>query len=145
MVPRKAMGEVFADATFYGPAGQETLRLLVDTGSTYTWIPAAVAKRLGIVARAVMPFDLGRRPYVRRRIGEAMVEILERRATRIVVFAGAGEEPVIGHETLQGLLLHVDVDRHRLVPGMKVRAPGRRTSGVWPKSKRGGASESRVS
>jgi predicted aspartyl protease len=133
MASRKKMGDVFADATFHGPEGQETLRLLVDTGSTYTWIPATVAKRLGIVPRAVMPFDLGQRPHVRRRIGEVEVEILERRATRIVVFARPDEEPVIGHETLQGLLLHVDMDRHCLVSGMPVRAPSRRIMGVWPK------------
>lgn len=130
------MGDVYADATFIGPDGRQgTLRLLVDPGSTYTWIPAAVAKRIGVQARSVMPFDLGRKPYVRRRIGEAGVEILERRATRIVVFGRPGEEPVIGHETLQGLLLHVDMERHRLVPGLPVRAPSRRIIGVFPKKR----------
>lgn len=136
MASPKTMGDVFADATFYGPKGRsETLRLLVDTGSTYTWIPARVAKRLGVRPRTVMPFDLGRHPLVRRRIGEAEVEILGRRATRIVVFGRPEEEPVIGHETLQGLLLHVDMERRCLVPGVPVRAPSRRIIGVWPKGR----------
>lgn len=128
------MGDAYADATFYGPDGRkETLRLLVDTGSTLTWIPAGVAKRLGVRPRVVLPFDLGRRPFVRRRIGEAGVEILGRRATRQVVFARADEEPVIGHDTLQGLMLHVDEIRHRLVPGLPLRAPRRRRIGTLPR------------
>ena len=134
MASRKKMGDVYAAATFVGPEGrQETLRLLVDTGSTYTWIPAAVARRLGLRALMVLPFDLGHRPYIRRRVGEAGVEILGRRLTRLVVFARPNEEPVIGYDTLQGLLLHVDMIRHRLVPGGPLRAPSRRRIGVLPK------------
>ncbi len=130
------MGDVYADATFYGPDGRnETLRLLVDTGSTLTWVPAGVARRLGIAPRIVLPFDLGRRPFVRRRVGEAAVEILGRRATRQIVFARAEEEPVIGHETLQGLMLHVDEVRHLLVPGVPLRAPSRRRIGRLPRAR----------
>jgi len=131
------MGDVFAEATFFGATGrQETLRLLVDTGATYTWIPAGVARRLGVRPRFVFPFDLGRGPSVRRRVGDAEIEILGRRAMRLVVFAGSGEEPVIGHDTLQGLLLHVDMFRHCLVPGWPVRAPSRRVIGVLPAKQR---------
>ena len=134
MAARERTGDVFADATFVGPDGrQETLRLLVDTGSTYTWIPAAVARRLGVRPLAVLPFDFGKRPYVRRRVGEAEIEILSRRLTSPVVFARPEEEPVIGHVTLQGLLLHVDIVRHCLVPGRPLRAPSRRVIGVLPK------------
>ena len=130
------MSEVYADATFMGPdRRKETLRLLVDTGSTYTWIPAAMAKRLGVRPRVVRTFDVGRRPFLRRRMGEVEIEILGRRATRIVVFGRPDEGPVIGHETLQGLLLHVDMGRHRLVPGFHLRAPSRRIVGVMPKTR----------
>ncbi len=136
MASRKKMGDVFAAATFFGPDGRhETLRLLVDTGSTYTWIPAALARRLGLRPETVLPFDMGRPPPVRRRVGQADIEILDRRVTRVVVFAPPGEEPVIGHDTLQGLLLHVDPVRRRLVPGLPLRAPSRRVVGTWPKKR----------
>jgi predicted aspartyl protease len=38
---------------------------------------------------------------------------------RLVVFGNEGEEPLIGADTLEGLLLSVDPVKHRLVP-----APG---------------------
>lgn len=43
MSSRKRMGEVVTDLTVEGRGRAATLRLLVDTGSTYTWIPSEVA------------------------------------------------------------------------------------------------------
>src|SRR2546422_1188280 len=100
MSRRERMGDVFAEATFRGPTGaEERLNLLVDTGSTYTWIPADMARRLGLPVLFVVPFDLGQRRSVRRRVGEAEVEILGRRVTRCVVFARPEEETVLGLAT----------------------------------------------
>lgn len=121
------MGDVHADAAFRGPSGrEERLRLLVDTGSSYTWIPFPMARRLGILPKFSFAFDLGGESRVRRRVGEAVVEILGRSATRLVVFGRASGEPVLGRDTLQGLMLHIDMERDCLVPGRPGRAPGRR-------------------
>jgi predicted aspartyl protease len=35
---------------------------------------------------------------------------------RLVVFGNEGEEPLLGADTLEGLLLSVDPVKHRLVP-----------------------------
>ena len=115
MPPRKRMGEVFADAIFRGPSGRRaTMRLVVDAGSTYTWIPARVAVDLGVKPVDTGTFYLADRRRIRRRVGEVEVEIAGRRGTRFVVFARERDANVIGVDTLQGLLLYVDPVDHRL-------------------------------
>ena len=129
MATPKKMGEVFADATFRGPSGRwATLRLIVDTGSTYTWIPARVALELGVEPLEVGTFYLGDRRRIRRRVGEVQIEIAGRRGTRFVVFARERDAHVIGVDTLQGLLLYVDPVDHRL----------RKRKSAWALSPRAG-------
>jgi len=123
------MGEVYARATFRGPSGrQAAMRLLVDTGSTYTWIPASLAHDLGIRPLEVGTFYLANRRRIRRRIGEVEIELAGRRGTRFVVFAGKRDANLIGVDTLEGLLLTVDPVGHRL----------RKRKGAWALSPRAG-------
>ena len=42
------MGETYAVLTLSGASATETLRCLVDTGATFTKIPAALGQRLGL-------------------------------------------------------------------------------------------------
>ena len=128
--PRAKMGEVYARATFRGPSGHRAaMRLLVDTGSTYTWIPASLARELGVRPLEVGTFYLANRRRIRRRIGEVEIEVAGRRGTRFVVFAGRRDANLIGVDTLEGLLLTVDPVGHRL----------RRRKGAWALSPRAGA------
>jgi clan AA aspartic protease len=109
------MGEVTAEATLKGPrGGTAKLRLVVDTGSTYTWIPAEVAIRIGIRPVEIATFYLADGRRIRRRVGEASIGLLGRHGTRFVVFARKGDANVIGVDTLEGLLLQVDPVGHRL-------------------------------
>ena len=98
------MGDVYAQTTFHGSKAKKTLRLLVDTGSTYTWIPASIARSLGVAPADRAVFELADGRTIGRTVGELSVEILGRRATRRVVFARKGDSNVIGVDTLQGLL-----------------------------------------
>ena len=130
MSSRKRMGEVTADATVRGPRGASaTLRLVVDTGSTYTWIPAKVALQLGIQPLEIATFYLADGRRVRRRLGEAEVQLLGRHGTRFVVFARKGDANVIGVDTLQGLLLQVDPVEHRLRKRRSAQATSPRAVG----------------
>src|SRR3990170_7192293 len=115
MPPRTRKGEVFADAIFRGPSGRvATMRLVVDTGSTYTWIPARLALDLGVKPVDTGTFYLADRRRIRRRVGEVEIEIAGRRGTRFIVFARERDANVIGVDALQGLLLYVDPVDHRL-------------------------------
>ena len=134
MYRKSRMGEVFARATFYGPNGRTiSLRLLVDTGSTYTCIPREIAKSLGVRAAGRVHLELANGRSASRSIGDVEIEILGRRAPRRIVFGRSGDTSQIGVDTLQGLLLDVEPRRHRLRPRARALAISPRATRLIPK------------
>jgi len=105
------VGHTFAKVKLYNPGDQTKtldLDLIVDTGSTYTWVKRARLSSLGIkpMSRRVFKTIEGR--LVEREIGEALIECGGERATTIVVFAEEGDAEVLGAYALEGLGLEVD-------------------------------------
>ncbi len=84
------------------------LDLLVDTGSTYTWIKASRLRELGIEPMTRWKFRTIEGRVIEREIGEAVIECMGERATRIIVFAEENDAEVLGVDTLEGLRLEVD-------------------------------------
>jgi len=84
------------------------LELLVDTGSTYTWIRRSKLRGLGIRPMGRRKFRTIENRIIEREIGEAVIECLGRRATTIVVFAEERDNEVLGLHALEGLGLEVD-------------------------------------
>lgn len=105
--------------TLYSASGEasETLEALVDTGSSFTTMPAPILERLGIARFATIRLRLATGQVVERDIGEAVVELngLPRR-TVICVFGDRDAPPSIGAQTLETFLLGVDPDQKQLVP-----------------------------
>ena len=136
MPRKKTMGDIYADTTIHGRGGAvSTLRLLVDTGSSYTWVPSAVLSSLGIAPIAGLSFELANGRVVRRPIAEVRVSILGRTATRWIVFGRKRDAGLVGTDTLQGLLLDVDPTAHRLLPRRRAMAVSPRAVG-WTKPPR---------
>jgi len=90
------------------------LDLLVDTGSTYTWVRREVLENLGVRPTARWRFRTIDGRIIERDIGEVAVECLGERATRIVVFAERGDAEVLGVDALEGLRLEVDPTTRQL-------------------------------
>ncbi|MBI2372032.1 MAG: aspartyl protease family protein [Deltaproteobacteria bacterium] len=100
------------------PGRREPIKLLVDTGSTYTWISTTVLHGLGI------------QPTERRRILTIEGKSVERAATEILitlegrtlhtlcVFGEGGDLDVLGAYTLEGFGLAVDPVQRRLIPSI---------------------------
>jgi len=86
----------------------EEVELLVDTGSTYTWIDQTVLEKLGVKVRRLWRFRTIDGRLLERRIGDAIVECLEEQAPTVVVFAEDGDGKVLGVHALEGLRLEVD-------------------------------------
>jgi predicted aspartyl protease len=86
----------------------DELELLVDIGSTYTWIERGKLARLGVKGTGRRLFRTIGNRAIEREVGEAMVECLGRRATTIVVFAEERDNEVLGLHALEGLGLEVD-------------------------------------
>lgn len=102
------MGMTLADVTLTGPAGKMNLRLLVDTGSLLTWVSRAALDEIGVKPSASRRFRTIEGRELVRETGEALVEILGEKATRIVVFGEARDAEVIGADALEGLGIEID-------------------------------------
>ncbi len=99
---------------------------LVDTGASYTQMPASLLNELGVPPLERRPFCRADGAEVERDIGQARVRIHDRTEMTIVVFDDQNAEPVLGAVTLEELGLAVDPLNQRLipVPGLLMAAPG---------------------
>jgi len=91
-------------------------KLLVDTGSQYSWIPAAKLEKIGIKReKKDVAFIMANGELVTRSVGFAILRVNERFTIDEVVFAEKGDLTLLGARTLEGLNLTVDAARRKLV------------------------------
>ena len=98
-----------------------TVSTLVDTGSTYTCLPASLLRELGIVPYRRIRSELADGSVVEESVGEARVRVEGIERSTIVIFAGEGAPALLGAYTLEGALLVVDPVRQRLRPTHALR------------------------
>ena len=98
-----------------------TVSTLVDTGSTYTCLPASLLRELGIVPVERIRTELADGSVVEESVGEARVRVEGIERSTIVIFAGEGAPALLGAYTLEGALLVVDPVRQRLRPTHALR------------------------
>ncbi len=94
----------------------ETFEAVVDTGAFYSWMPASVLTRLGIIPVERLPFDTADGRIVMREVGEVVMRLDGRQRVRLVVFGDEGTQPLLGADALEGFMLGVDPVHHQLVP-----------------------------
>ena len=99
----------------------ETVNALVDTGTTFTCLPASLLCELGIVPCRRIQSELPDGSIVNDDVGEAYVRVAGVERPTIVTFAEESAPPVIGKYTLTGALLVVDPVRQRLAPTHALR------------------------
>lgn len=89
---------------------------LVDTGSTYLYLPASLLDQLGVTRRRSWRFELPDGQVVERDLGVAQVRLNGETMPAPVVFGEEAAQPLLGAVTLQLFRLAVDPVRERLVP-----------------------------
>jgi predicted aspartyl protease len=91
-------------------------KLLVDTGSEYTWVPAATLDRLDIAReKKDLAFTMANGQTVTRSVGFAVLRVDRHFTVDEVVFAEKGDLLLLGARTLEGLNLTVDSQKKKLV------------------------------
>jgi len=91
-------------------------KLLVDTGSEYTWIAGASLDKLGIKKeKKDVAFVMANGQHVTRNIGFAIIRLDKFFTIDEVVFAEEGDLLLLGARTLEGLNLAVDPAHKKLV------------------------------
>lgn len=91
-------------------------RMLVDTGSEYTWVPAATLEKIGIVReKKDVEFLMANGQRITRSVGFAIIRVEKSFTIDEVVFGEKGDLLLLGARSLEGLKLAVDPRRRKLV------------------------------
>lgn len=91
-------------------------RMLVDTGSEYTWAPAKSLEKIGIDReKKDVLFVMANGQQITRSVGFAIIRLDKNFTVDEVVFAERGDLLLLGARSLEGLNLTVDSRRKKLV------------------------------
>ena len=109
------MGHTFVEAYLEGRKKGAEVKMLVDTGATFTVIPGDLAEELGIPKLGTESVKLANGMAMEAEAGIVHVKIKEREAPTTVLIMDC-EEPLLGVETLETLGLKVNPETEKLEP-----------------------------
>ena len=89
---------------------------LVDTGATFTQVPATMLRQLGVQPTETVRFRLANGSTIQRPIGETRVRLEGQTVNTVVVFGDDNADALLGVYTLERALLAVDPAGQRLIP-----------------------------
>jgi predicted aspartyl protease len=91
-------------------------KLLVDTGSEFTWLPGEILQRIGIEpVKKDLLIQMANGQLLTRSVGYAILRVDKYETTDEVVFAQKDDLSLLGSRALEGMNVHVDARRKRLV------------------------------
>ena len=93
----------------------ERVEAMVDTGATYTWIPASILERLGHKPEEQWEFELGDGRKTVYGVKWVVIRVNGSSHPTPVVFGEEGTEPLLGVVTLEESGLGVDAVNERLI------------------------------
>ena len=86
----------------------ERVEALVDTGASYSVLPASILRQLEVTPLDHVTFILADGLEIEREVGRTWVRIDGKTEITLVVFGEEGTEALLGAYTLEGLRLGVD-------------------------------------
>lgn len=102
------------------PRRATSVRLLVDTGSTLTWVPRGALQKIGVRPTERRTFETIEGRIIERDVTHLSISVDGRSSGILAVFAEKGEGAVLGAQALEGLGLAADVVRRRLRPSVSL-------------------------
>lgn len=103
-------------------------KLLVDTGSEYTWVSMKLLAKIGIhPEKKDVAFVMANGKTITRQVGFAIIRVGENFTIDEVVFGEPDDLQLLGARSLEGLNLTVDARRKRLVAARPLPAAPART------------------
>ena len=100
----------------------EDVRMLVDTGAAWTWVPKDILDRLGHKPTVKRRLQTADKRIIERDAGMVTIRIGEEVLATLTVFGDEGSIPLLGATTLQQFSLAPDPVNERLVPIVGVLA-----------------------
>ncbi len=98
------------------PRRTVTVTALVDSGASYSVIPAVMLRRLGIRPHSVRTFTLADGTEIRRQVGDALFIVNGQRGSSPVLFGRSGDSVLLGVVSLEALGLWLDPLKRELRP-----------------------------
>lgn len=118
-----AMGTLQIEVEIGNAAGTqfETVEVMVDTGATFTQVPAELLRRLGVEVGERVPVRLGDGRLSLDEVGDTYIRLAGKTFITPVIFGREGEPNLLGVVALERALLAVDPVGQRLVPGEAIK------------------------
>ena len=96
------MGITYIEGRVRGPRGKEAnVRFLIDSGATYTLLPKAVWKAVGLKPKRTVSFALADGTAVERSVSESYLVLDQGEAHTPVILGEEGDEALLGVVTLE--------------------------------------------
>ena len=91
-------------------------RMLVDTGSEFTWVDAVLLEKIGVEPRKKdLQIQMANGQIITRSVGYVILKVGKSETTDEVVFAQKGDLRLLGCRALEGLNLRVASRAKKLV------------------------------
>ena len=100
----------------------EPVQVMVDTGATFTTVPASLLRGLGLSPHRTMPARLADGSIVEDEVCDAVIRLEGKTFFTSVTFGREGEPNLLGVVALETALLAVDLVEQRLVPTIAWKA-----------------------
>jgi predicted aspartyl protease len=100
----------------------EPVRVMVDSGSELSWMPAEALSKAGITSRRKRRFRMADGRVMEREVGYCILEAHGFSTNDEVVFAEPGDMCLLGVRTLEGFGVVVDAIAHRLLSSVTIVA-----------------------
>lgn len=110
------MGITYIKGRVRGPKGERDVRFLVDSGTTYTLLPEAVWKAIGLEPKREHTFVLADGRTLVRKVSECYLILPQGEAHTPVILGEADDEALLGVVTLEILGLVLNPFKRTLEP-----------------------------
>ena len=112
------LGTFRVDFTLRNPSAGQSRALsgLVDTGASYTIIPAGVLEELGVTPLRSVRVRYADGSFAGLGLGEAQMELEGMTSTVQVLFGTSGDTFLLGAMALEAFALAADATNRRLIP-----------------------------
>lgn len=110
------MGITYVEGRVKGPLGEEVVRFLVDSGATYTVLPEAVWRSIGLNPMGEHEFMLTDGTVLKRKVSECCISLPQGEAHTPVVLGEADDHALLGVVTFEILGLVFNPFKRTLQP-----------------------------
>jgi clan AA aspartic protease len=111
------MGVTYIEGLLTGPTGkQATVRFLVDSGATYTLVPAEEWRLLELQPKRTAAFSLADGTTIERRVSECHISLPQGEGHTPVILGEPDDEALLGVITLEELGLVLNPFTRELQP-----------------------------